>query len=168
MGRPIAGFAILLAFALAACGGGAEEVPEPEETTEAPVDAEPTYDVDVATISQGEQVLDAQGLRDDDLIARGEELWNDPSLSSGGQTCASCHVDNYGMMQATFAEPYPHYVKMAQHRAGMEQATAAEMVQLCMVIPMQSEPLDYASLELAALTRYVEHIQEGFAAAAGE
>ena len=66
------------------------------------------------------------------------------------------------MMNASFAEPYPHPVQMAKDRAGLDQVTAAEMVQLCMVIPMQAEPLDYGSIELAALTAYVEQLQGGF------
>ena len=66
------------------------------------------------------------------------------------------------MMNASFAEPYPHAVAMAKDRAGLDQVTAAEMVQLCMVIPMAAEPLDYGSLELAALTAHVEQLQAGF------
>ncbi len=114
------------------------------------------------------QPADFAGLNDggnsaEQLVAMGEELWNDKSLSSGGATaCSTCHVNNYGLMAATFAEPYPHEVKMVKDRAGVDQVTAAEMVQLCMVAPMQAEPLDWSSVELAALTAYVENIQEGF------
>jgi hypothetical protein len=36
------------------------------------------------------------------------------------------------------------------------------MVQLCMAIPMNAEPLDWESVELTALTAYVEELQAGF------
>jgi hypothetical protein len=68
------------------------------------------------------------------------------------------------MMNASFAEPYPHTVAMAKERAGLEKVNAAEMVQLCMVIPMQAQPLDWNSVELAALSEYVTSIQSGFQA----
>jgi hypothetical protein len=52
---------------------------------------------------------------------------------------------------------------MAKSKAGLEQVNAAEMVQLCMVVPMQAEPLDWQSEELAALTAYVEQQRAAFA-----
>ena len=66
------------------------------------------------------------------------------------------------MMNASFAEPYPHSVAMAKDRAGLEEVTAAEMVQLCMAIPMAASPLDYESVELAALTAKVMDLQKTF------
>ncbi|NNK48236.1 MAG: hypothetical protein HKP01_05125 [Gemmatimonadetes bacterium] len=100
----------------------------------------------------------------DELAARGAELWNDKSLSGTGATsCSTCHSgDGTAMMNASFAEPYPHPVDMAKDRAGLETVTAAEMVQLCMAIPMAAEPLDYASAELAALTAQVQNLQGSF------
>ena len=83
-------------------------------------------------------------------------------------SCATCHVETgagpYGMMTPGFAEPYPHPVGMARARAGLPQVNAAEMVQFCMVVPLQAEPLDWASEELAALAAYVEAIRERYRA----
>jgi len=155
---------VAVAALVLACGGAEEPAdeaaaPETEETAEAqPAETA----VDPATIRQGDKELDPHGMDQAELVAMGEELWNDPALGSSGQTCASCHVDKYAMMKETFAEPYPHHVKMAEDQAGMSEVTAAEMVQLCMVIPMQSDPLAYDSQELAALTAYVEDIRPGF------
>jgi len=95
------------------------------------------------------------------LLARGEELWNDSSLSTNGVACATCHV-NYGSFLPTFAKPYPHRVSMVESMSGVERIDAAEMVQFCMIQPMQAEPLSWSSRELAALTAYVEHLQDGF------
>lgn len=155
------------ALALAACAG--EEAGQTDAAN--PCAANPCNPCAGAMDIDGDQVrqpADFAGLNNggnsaEQLVAMGEELWNDPSLSSGGATaCSTCHVNDYGLMGASFSEPYPHVVKMAKERAGLDQVTASEMVQLCMVAPMQAEPLDWSSVELAALTAYVEHIQEGF------
>ena len=123
--------------------------------------------IDAALVTQGDNALDSHGMSDAELVAKGAELWTDRSLSSTGTTaCSSCHMD-YALINASFAEPYPHPVKMAKERAGLEQVNAAEMVQLCMVIPMASEPLDWGSQELAALSAYVEDLQTGYTGAAG-
>jgi cytochrome c len=70
-------------------------------------------------------------------------------------------------MAATFARPYPHRVAMPHEQAGVDQVNAAEMVNFCMIVPMNDEPLPWDSIELAALTAYVEHLQEGFQPSAG-
>lgn len=97
------------------------------------------------------------------LVARGAELYQDPSIGESGNACATCHVD-FGNYNETFLEPYPHPVAMGQNMFGMDEVTAAEMVQLCMVVPMATETLDWDSEELAALTAYVEDEQQRFAA----
>ncbi|MEE9207994.1 MAG: hypothetical protein V3U67_06390, partial [Gemmatimonadota bacterium] len=145
---------------LAGCGGSQDTA------AENPCAANPCgggASLDAALITQGDRTLNAAGNSQAQLVAMGEELWGDASLSSGGSTaCSTCHVGTYGMMMPTFANPYPHGVAMAKDRAGLDQVTAAEMVQLCMVIPMNSEPLEWNSVELAALSAYVESIQPGF------
>lgn len=119
--------------------------------------------IDASKVSQGSNELNSGGHSEAELAAMGEQLWSDKSLSgSGTVSCSTCHVNGYGQMKASFAEPYPHRVDMAYERAGLEKVNAAEMVQLCTVIPMQNEPLDWNSVELAALSEYVESIQSGF------
>lgn len=120
-------------------------------------------------ILQGDRELNSHGMSGTALAARGAELWADASLSGGGDTsCSTCHAgDGTAMMNATFAAPYPHPVAMAADRLGLEQITAAEMVQLCMAVPMNADPLDYSSVELAALTAQVLELQNGFDAGAG-
>lgn len=114
-------------------------------------------------IAQGDRELNSGGHSSAELVAMGEQLWSDKSLSSSGATsCSTCHVNGTGMMSPGFAEPYPHPVAMAKERAGMDEVTAAEMVQLCMVIPMENEPLEWNSVELAALTAYVEALQDDY------
>lgn len=114
----------------------------------------------IAAIRQGGRVLSAHGNSMEQLVAKGKELWSDPSLSGTGATsCSSCHTgDGTAMMNATFDRPYPHEVAMARERAGLANVNAAEMVQLCMAIPMNAKPLDYGSVELAALTAFVTEL----------
>ncbi len=157
-------------FALAACGGG-EAGEEDEMAAANPCAANPCatnpcagMDLPVDAIRQGDRQLNDHGMSWVELAARGAELWNDKSLSGSGTTaCSTCHTgDGTAMMNASFAEPYPHPVAMAEDRAGLEQVSAAEMVQLCMAIPMTAEPLDYGSIELSALSARVEQLQSDF------
>ena len=97
-----------------------------------------------------------------ELVAKGEALFNDPSIGESGLSCINCH-QNFGQYKETFKKPYPHFVNMAKAKAGLEQVNAAEMVQLCMVVPMQANPLPWESESLAALTAYVENEQKRFA-----
>ncbi len=97
-----------------------------------------------------------------DLVARGEELWNDRTLGKSGLACASCHINNYLQMQPTFAKPYPHYVAMPAQQGGVDEVNAAEMVQFCMNVPMATDPLPWDSQELAALVAWVKNIQPGY------
>lgn len=147
-------------MAVGACGQQ-----EPAETEVAEETANPwaaATEIDPARVTQGDRALDPGGLDNAALVARGGELWDDNSLSTNGSACSTCHVGNYTLMKATFAEPYPHPVAMAKDRAGLDQVNAAEMVQLCMIVPMANEPLAWDSQELAALSAYVEHIRTAF------
>lgn len=114
----------------------------------------------IDAIRQDGRVLSAHGNTAEQLVGMGKQLWSDPSLSGGGATsCSTCHTgDGTAMMNASFDQPYPHQVAMAKEKAGLETVNAAEMVQLCMAIPMNAKPLDYGSVELAALTAFVTEL----------
>ncbi|MFW5678625.1 MAG: hypothetical protein ACOC3D_00025 [Pseudomonadota bacterium] len=98
-----------------------------------------------------------------ELEEMGAQLFADPSLGATGASCATCH-EGFQNYRGTFAEPYPHFVRMGRDMAGMDEVKAAEMVQLCMVVPMGADPLPWDSVELAALTAYVEAERARFAA----
>jgi len=95
------------------------------------------------------------------LVAEGEELWKDTSLSTNGAACATCHVGG-AQFQKSFAKPYPHQVAMVKQMSGVDEVDAAEMVQFCMLQPMQADALPWGSRELAALSAYVEHVQQDY------
>jgi hypothetical protein len=95
------------------------------------------------------------------LLAEGRALWNSTLLSSNGLSCQTCH-QGYGNLNKTFAKPYPHWVAMPDQMSGVKEVTADEMVQFCMLAPMQGKTLGWNSTELAALTAYTVALQKGF------
>ncbi len=100
-----------------------------------------------------------------DLIKEGKRLFKDKSLSTNGSSCYSCHA-GYGLFNATFAKPFPHTVAMAKGY-GKNQIALDEMIQLCMLAPMEAKTLPWGSRELAALTAYVTEFQKPFIARGG-
>lgn len=95
------------------------------------------------------------------LKAEGEKLFDSLQLSENGLTCKSCHFKLEAYAES-FKSPYPHPVGMAKRRAGLKQVHEDEMVQLCLVVTMDSNPLPWDSRELAALTAYVLQQQVDF------
>ncbi len=100
------------------------------------------------------------------LVEEGARLWNDASIGGSGLSCQSCHMNNANL-NASFAQSYPHGVAMPYQQAGVKEVHADEMVQFCMVVPMQSDPLPWDSRQLAALTAYTLSLQEDFEAPCG-
>ncbi|MDX8400692.1 MAG: hypothetical protein R8K20_10665 [Gallionellaceae bacterium] len=97
-----------------------------------------------------------------ELLKEGEKLWNDPSLSSNGFTCDTCH-NKHATFSAGFAVPYPHKVDMVKERLGIAgKIYLDEMVQFCLVMPLASKTLPWHSRELAALTTYAAEMQRTF------
>ncbi len=100
-----------------------------------------------------------------ELLTRGEALYYDTSLSGNGLACASCHGSDGNDIgyQDTFEQPFPHRVAMAEAQFGMPEVHADEMVQICMVAPMEAEPLAWGSEELTSLAAYMVEVQRRFA-----
>lgn len=92
-----------------------------------------------------------------ELLAYGEKLWNDPSIGNSGLACGTCHAGNLTFNES-FSQPYPHKVAMADNLAGLKSIDAEQMVQFCMLNPMQTEAYPWDAKELAALTLYVQEI----------
>ncbi len=99
------------------------------------------------------------------LVAEGKKLFMDTSLSSNGLACQSCHA-NLDAFAKSFAKPFPHRVEMAVDNSGIKSVSLDEMIQFCMVVPMESKPLPWDSRELAAVTAYTETLQQTFIAKA--
>ncbi len=120
--------------------------------------------VDEAIIAEPDGWKANKGDMDDaSLLAKGDELWADKSLSGGGaMSCKTCHSSATAQYEKRFAKPYPHEVKMAAKRSVTRKLTAAEMVQFCLVVPMKADPLKWDDEKLAALTRKVEEAQKEY------
>lgn len=101
----------------------------------------------------------------EELVKAGAELWKDPSLGNSGLSCNNCHMMN-AQFKKSFKQPYPHEVAMVNDMAGdVGPINAAQMVQFCMLAPMEAEPLPWDSKELAALAAYIDDVvQPAFAA----
>jgi cytochrome c len=99
------------------------------------------------------------------LVRDGERLFKSEKLSTNGMACSSCHGGGEGF-QASFAKPYPHEVAMAFERGGMKSIQLDEMIQFCMIVPMEAKPLPWQGRDLAALTAYNEELQKAFQAKA--
>ncbi|TLF51771.1 hypothetical protein FEI13_07460 [Halomonas urmiana] len=100
-----------------------------------------------------------------EMLARGEALYYDTSLSSNGLACASCHGSDGQDMgyNPTFEQPFPHRVAMAANQFGMSEVHADEMVQICMVAPMAAQPLEWGGEALTSLAAYMVEVQKRFA-----
>jgi cytochrome c len=96
-----------------------------------------------------------------ELLSRGRTLFSDTKLSSNELSCASCHT-GFEAYNQTFRKAYPHFVQMTKDVGGLDSVNAETMVQFCMVVPMAAKPLPWDSMELAALTAYVENQQADF------
>lgn len=82
------------------------------------------------------------------LVKLGEKLWTDRSLGKTGVACDTCHA-GYNTFRSTVTQPYPHTVEMADDIVTLDQ-----MINVCMVNPMGTEPLAWNSTELSALNAY--------------
>jgi len=95
------------------------------------------------------------------LVSQGKALWNDTTLGASGLACQTCHVGG-ASLGATFAQAYPHTVPMATQQSGVGSIHLDEMVQFCLIVPVQAKPMKWGSQELAALTAYTAEVQKGF------
>ncbi|VAV84499.1 hypothetical protein MNBD_DELTA01-1127 [hydrothermal vent metagenome] len=76
----------------------------------------------------------------------GKKLWKDKSLGNSGQSCSTCHPKGKNL----YNTPYPRYVKMPN-----KVITLKGMINFCMKVPMQAEPLDVNGKKMKALVSYI-------------
>jgi len=127
-----------------------------------PLLASPSFAADDTAQNAGKQIVRPAGYRPiAGDIKLGAQLWNNTKLSTNGMSCNTCHA-NHGAFQASFAQAYPHTVEMAKDQMGRKTVHLDEMIQACMVMPMEAKPLPWNSRELAALVSYVQTVQKSF------
>lgn len=146
--------------------GGAEAQGEAEAEAEGEAEGEAEAgDTEAVSRPAGyEPAYSETGENPTELLARGEALYYDTSLSTNGLSCATCHGSDGQDMgyNPTFEEAFPHRVAMAENQFGLSEVHADEMVQICMVAPMQASPLDWGGEALPSLSAYMVEVQRRF------
>ncbi|MDX8384555.1 MAG: hypothetical protein R8M45_10775 [Ghiorsea sp.] len=80
--------------------------------------------------------------------AAGKKLWEDETLGKSGLACLSCHA-GFESLNLEKRQNYPHYVAMPD-----DVVTLDQMINFCMINPMEGEQLDANSKDMTAMAAY--------------
>jgi len=84
-----------------------------------------------------------------EAAAAGEKLWNDDkNLGTAGVACLSCHAD-FELLNLDKRQNFPHFVKMTG-----DVVTLDQMINYCLLNPMQGKTVAWNSREMTALAAY--------------
>ena len=86
------------------------------------------------------------------VVAQGRELWTSPTLGTNGVACAQCHPNAAN----THPETYPKF----QQQLG-KVISLRDMINWCLMNPLEGEPLELDSKEMVALEAYITHERRG-------
>lgn len=86
------------------------------------------------------------------LSALGKKLWHDEGLGKSGMSCMTCHEGGDSLNMDKHKGMWPHHVKMADDIMTLDQ-----MINFCMVNPMEAEPLDPNGIKMTAMAAYYHH-----------
>lgn len=88
------------------------------------------------------------------MVKKGKKLWNDEKLGKSGMSCMSCHADHESLNLDKVGD-FPHYVAMPDRVVTLDQ-----MINFCMVTPMETKPLPWDSVKMTAMaTYYKEYVK---------
>ncbi|VAX23031.1 hypothetical protein MNBD_NITROSPINAE01-1814 [hydrothermal vent metagenome] len=87
------------------------------------------------------------------LVALGKKLWNDEGLGKSGLACMTCHEGAESLNMDKHMGMWPHEVKMADDIMTLDQ-----MINFCMVNPMETKPLDPNGVKMTAMAAYYHHL----------
>jgi cytochrome c len=90
------------------------------------------------------------------LVTAGERLWNDEKLGASGFSCMTCHAD-YENLKFGKVKGWPRFVKMTGDIVTLDQ-----MINYCMMNPMEANPLDPNSIEMTAMAAYYRRYAAGY------
>lgn len=85
------------------------------------------------------------------LLAMGKKLWNDEGLGNSGLSCMSCHADHENLHPEKGLQ-WPRYVDMTKDILTLDQ-----MINFCMINPIEGKLLDPNSMEMTAMAAYYMH-----------
>ncbi len=86
----------------------------------------------------------------------GEKLWKKVELGNSGLSCWDCHEDYENFDQDTVG-PFPHFVNMPNDIVTLDQ-----MINFCMINPMESQKLDSSSIEMTAMSAFYQKFIKGY------
>ena len=92
-------------------------------------------------------------------VDEGRQLWTSPELGTNGVACAQCHPNAAN----THPETYPKF----QQQLGKVTALR-DMINWCIMNPLEGEPLDLDSREMIAIESYVYYERRGVELAPGK
>ncbi len=93
------------------------------------------------------------------VVAKGRDLWVSPDLGTNGVACAQCHPNAAN----THPETYPKF----QQQLG-KVAALRDMINWCILNPLEGEMLALDSAEMIALEAYVHFERRGVELAPGK
>ncbi|VAX16504.1 hypothetical protein MNBD_NITROSPINAE02-191 [hydrothermal vent metagenome] len=83
------------------------------------------------------------------LVAKGKALWNNEDLGKSGLACMTCHDEYERLNVDKHQGQWPHAVKMTNDIVTLDQ-----MINFCMINPMEGSPLDSNGVEMTAMAAY--------------
>ncbi|MBD3160555.1 MAG: cytochrome C [Candidatus Latescibacteria bacterium] len=86
------------------------------------------------------------------VVEEGRALWISPELGTNGVACAQCHPNAAN----THPETYPKF----QQQLG-RVATLREMINWCLLNPLEGAELDLDAPEMIAIEAYVHYERRG-------
>ena len=93
------------------------------------------------------------------VVEKGRALWASPELGTNGVACGQCHPNAAN----THPETYPKF----QQQLGRVIALR-DMINWCLMNPLEGAPLELDSREMVAIEAYVTHERRGVALEAGK
>ena len=86
-------------------------------------------------------------------VAKGDALWHDSSLGTNGLACGNCHPDGSASNPQTFPKFQTNLGKVG---------TLREMINWCIMVPLQGKALASDSEEMVAMEAYATYTHRGF------
>jgi len=93
------------------------------------------------------------------VVKTGRALWTSPELGTNGVACAQCHPNGAN----THPETYPKF----QQQLG-RVATLRDMVNWCILNPLEGEPLALDDPKMVAIESYLAYERRGVELAPGK
>ena len=93
------------------------------------------------------------------VVEKGRELWVSPDLGTNGVACAQCHPNAAN----THPETYPKFQQQLAKVIALR-----DMINWCILNPLECEPLDLDSAEMVAMEAYIAYERRGVEMAPGK